>query len=130
MSNNSVICIKSDNVNCEETSNTVNNVSLIDEELVTENNIVNCETVNTVNNVPMDKVLTDNDIVNCEMRNTVNNATSNISTEDVLTEDNIVNCETVNTVNNVPMDEDEVLTENDTGMCINNKKRYCTDEEH
>ena len=76
MSNNSVICIKSDNVNCEETSNTVNNVSLIDEELVTEDNIVNCETVNTVNNVPMGEVLTNNDIVNCEMRNTVNNVTS------------------------------------------------------
>ena len=67
MSNNSVICIKSDNVNCEETSNTVNNVSLIDEELVTENNIVNCETVNTVNNVPMDEdeVLTENDTGMC-----------------------------------------------------------------
>jgi hypothetical protein len=79
----------------------------------------------------MKEVLTNNDIVNCEMSNTVNNVTSDTITEDVLlTEDHIVNCETVNTVNNGPMDEDEVLTENDTGMCIKNKKRYCTDEEH
>ena len=61
----------------------------------------------------MDDVLTDNDIVNCEMSNTVNNVTSDTITEDVLlTEDHIVNCETINTVNNVPITTKNVLMDN------------------
>jgi len=45
--------------------------------VLTEKIIVNCETVNTVHNVPnTNNVFTDIDIVNCEMWNTVNNVTS------------------------------------------------------
>ena len=49
-----------------------------DSDICSKSDIVNCETINTVNNVPITTkdILMDNDIVNCEMSNTVNNVTS------------------------------------------------------
>ena len=74
--------------------------NIMNEEVFTENDIVNCETDNTVNNVLSKVVRTEVDIVNCE-KNTVNN----VPTMEVPTVVDIVNCE-MNTVNNESIIED------------------------
>jgi len=106
---NDDVLTEDDIVNCE--TNTVNNVRSM-EVRGTEADIVNCET-NTVNNALRSESPTEADIVNCET-NTVNNAL----TSDSPTEADIVNCEVGNTVNNAITSESS--TEADIVNCETN----------